>query len=139
MRIATMEDYSIVLNMAKKFVNSIDYGKYSNEAKMEAIVRDFLTSDGKVCILYADIGMIAGLVNPFVFGDDLVATEIAWWIEPEHRGNHVGVDLLNAFEGWAKDVGCSLVTMISLDDRLGAYYERTGYKLYERAYMKDIR
>lgn len=92
----------------------------------------------QIVLIYDDVGFLAGLATPSLFGDIRQATEMAWWVEPSERGKEAGGELLKAFEFWAKKVGCKLVTMISLNDKVGKYYEKNGYKLYERAYVKEV-
>lgn len=139
-KIATMEDFALIRSMSIKFLEATDYKKYYNENKMDLLITDWLKSDNniKIALLHGEDGMIGGCVNPFLFGNILTATEIAWWVEPEKRKTKVGKELLEAFEFWAKKVGCALIVMISIDDSLGYYYEKNGYKLFERSYMKEI-
>jgi GNAT superfamily N-acetyltransferase len=139
-RIATEEDFELVREFALKFLDSLPYRTIVDEDKVDEIVKTFLKSDRteRVVLMYGDIGMLAGSVTPFIFGNVIMASEIGWWIEPEHRGKAAGRELLKAFEYWAKQVGCSAITMVSLDERLGKFYEKNGYKLYERAYVKEI-
>src|SRR3972149_4409509 len=114
LRVATIEDLPIILNLAMKFAKSSPYSEYVNEDKIKKIAEGFLSSEhqDKIILLYDDIGMIVGLVSPFMFGNNRVATELAWWIEPNERGKKAGKELLDAFEFWAKKVGCSIVTMM---------------------------
>lgn len=141
LKIATSQDFDTVYTMALKFLESIPYKDYYDEDKMKYIV-DMLMNSGKensIIILNENKGMIAGIASDFLFGYVRQATEIAWWVEPEHRKSGVGQELLEAFEYWAKNVaGCKLITMISLDDQLGKFYEKNDYDLHERAYLKEL-
>lgn len=139
-RIATAEDKDLVIQMANKFIASTEYAEQADADKISNMIDVFISSDGndKLLILYDDIGMLAGIVTEFPFGKNRVATDVAWWVEPDERGKKAGKELLEAFEFWAKKVGCSMVTMVCLDDQLGKYYEKKGYRLFERAYMKEI-
>jgi len=140
-KIATIDDFEPIAQMVYKFLETTRYFEMSTEDKMLAIIEDFLTApnEEKIVLLEEDKGMIAGMVTPFIFGNLKVAAEVGWWVEPEHRKEGVGLNLLTAFEFWAKKVGCASVTMVSLDDELGKFYERNGYTLYERAYMKELK
>jgi len=140
LKVATIEDLPLVRDMALKFLENTEYNKHFSMEKLTAVIEELILDGGstKIIILCEDKGMIVGIVNPFLYGTKLVATELGWWVEPEERKNGVGESLLKAFEFWAHKVGCSMITMISLDDELGQYYEKKGYKLYERAYMKEI-
>lgn len=140
LRIATIEDLPLVLDLGMKFANSSKYSKLADKNKIEQVAKDLLEADNnqKIVLLYEDYGMLAGLVTPFIFGTASCATELVWYVEPDKRGTKAGTALLEAFEFWAKAVGCSTITMVSIDDKVGKYYESKGYTLYERAYMKEI-
>lgn len=138
LRLATIEDAELILDMSNKFLQSIEYSKYADAGKMKDLVQFFLTSSDKTVILYDNLGMIAAMVNPFLFGVKLVAAEVGWWVEPEHRRSKIGQELLWAFEQWGKQSGCTLATMTSLDDDIGKFYEKNGYRLYERTYIKEL-
>jgi len=48
--------------------------------------------------------------------------------------------LMQAFEGWAKEVGCKFASMCDMHDLqdLQPLYERKGYKLTEKSYVKEL-
>jgi GNAT superfamily N-acetyltransferase len=137
-RIADTKDIPSILEMAKKFISTTKYTY--DEGVIEHLVTSLLAADKTLAIiLISDGGFIAGVSNQFVFGLHRQATELAWWVEPEARSKGVGKELLDAFEYWAQNVAkCKTVTMVSLDDELGKYYEKNGYELFERAYMKEF-
>ena len=140
LKIATIDDLSLVLDLSMKFANAIPYKDYIDEEVVKATLTDILTGDKdrKICLLYGEVGFITGVAAPFMFGTDLLATELAWWVEPEYRSKKVGLELLEAFEFWARKIGCKLISMACLDEKVAALYESKGYTLYERAYLKEI-
>jgi len=105
--------------------------------KLQSVVFDCIVSKDKI-IFISEHGMLVGMLSEFIYGDCLIATELAWWVDPEYRGTSEGKELLTSFEGWAKDKGCKYITMISLDEGLGKYYEKCGYLLTERSYMREL-
>lgn len=139
-KIATIEDIDIIVSMAMKFISESNYKNYGNEIALRALVERVLNApdEDSIVLLYEDKGMIAGITSQFLFGTFKSATELAWWIDPEHRKSRLGSELLEAFEYWAKKVGCKLITMISIDDNVGKYYEKKGYVLQERTYTKEL-
>jgi GNAT superfamily N-acetyltransferase len=82
--------------------------------------------------------MLLAVASKSLFSPHKTATEIGWYVSPDERGKEAGKQLLEAFEYWAQKVGCKYITMISLDDRVGKFYEKKGYSLLERAYMKVL-
>lgn len=138
MKIATLEDVATIKDMAMKFLAVSGYAEFGDEATVENLIANIVTSPATDSIIVlSEAGFIAGAVSQFPFGRCLLATEIAWWVEEDKRGTGEGLKLLEAFEYWAKNVAeCKLVSMSSLDKTVEKYYKKNGYKLYERAYMK---
>lgn len=136
---ATVKDLDIIIRMSVKFIESTNYAKYTDANKLARIVVDFLTSEDKVILIDSEKrGFIAGLITPFIFSTNRVATEFGWWVEPEYRKTGLGKALIEAFQSWAKDNDCSMVTLTSLNEDVGKLFERAGYSLYERSYFKEI-
>ena len=48
------------------------------------------------------VGMLVGLVSEHFFGHDLMASDLTFYIDKEHRGGTLGVRLMRQFEAWAK-------------------------------------
>jgi len=71
---------------------------------------------------------------------ELTATEIFWHVKPEHRGH--GLYLFKHFEKWARETGCTKVTVVhmadSMPDKLRRLYHRYGYRELETHYTKEI-
>lgn len=125
--------------MANKFMDSSGYKEHCSEEDIKTTIYNLLTSPRTQSIIaLTDGGMLAGTVSKFPFGPHFIATEVAWWVDPDKRKSGIGSELLRYFEVWAGVVGCTFVTMGGLDDGLAEYYEKMGYKLYERAYLKVI-
>lgn len=139
MKIATLEDLPEIAEMSMKFVETTGYKDFADEDTIKSLIAAVVTSEPheKIILLEPGVGFLAGCVTPFIFGPHLLATEIAWWVEPESRGSGIGKEFLDAFEFWAKEkAGCTMISMVCLDDKLEKFYVKQGYKLYERAYMK---
>lgn len=139
-KIATIEDIETILKMGEQFVSEINYGHITNAEKYRRVAEEVLQADKKekIVLLCDDVGILAGLVTPMIFSDTLVATELMWWVHPDHRAKDVGSQLLKTFEYWASQVGAKFVSMTSVDERVGKFYEANGYGLYERVYFKEI-
>jgi GNAT superfamily N-acetyltransferase len=139
-RIAQPEDLELVMGLVSKFLETTDYKDMADMKKIEELVLHFLTApkEDKIILLYEDYGFIAGMVGPFPYGRQKVATEMAWWVEPTKRGKKAGSALLEAFEFWGKKLNCDFVSMSCLDDKVAKFYEKSNYKLYERTYIKGL-
>lgn len=141
LRIATIDDMDELMGMALKFAKASNYADYVEEDKIRAFIEQLVLSDVPevLMLLHEGQGMLAAMAQPFIFGKPMLATEICWWVEPDARTKGVGKELMEAYEFWAKKLGCTMLTMSCLDDLLGKYYEKNGYSLYERVYFKEIK
>src|SRR5262245_9087432 len=82
------------------------------------------------------VGMIGLLVFEHPFTGESTATELFWWVEPEHRGQ--GVRLLKRGEQWARDAGVQYVHMVAPTPSVATVYERFGYRYLEAVYQKAM-
>ncbi|MFN8758715.1 MAG: GNAT family N-acetyltransferase [Tagaea sp.] len=88
-------------------------------------------------------GALLGVLAPLWFNPDaLVATELAWWIDEEHRGGTLALRLHATFEEWADRAGAASVVMSDLvvpgAKSAGPLLERLGYRLVERTHLKEL-
>lgn len=67
------------------------------------------------------------------------ATETAWWVAPEARGQFAG-KMLAAYEAWASEQGCAFAGMAALASfpRAGLIYRRAGYREIETHFLKPL-
>lgn len=140
MKIAEIEDLDTILAMGKKFIAATGYKDFADEAYIKDLIEHYIKSSRDTSIIILDdFGFIAGTVSVFPFGPGKIASETAWWIDPDSRGENRGVKLMEAFEYWAKNIAqCDFISMTSLDKDVEKIYKKKGYKLYERAYMKVL-
>lgn len=140
MKIAEESDIDTIVSMCLKFAEATGYKDMVDEDTIKALAEYYVTGDHtQRIVIMDDNGFIAGQATPFPFGDGLIASETAWWIDPEARGENKGGKLVQAFEYWAKNIAqCKFISMTSLDSTVEKLYKKNGYKLYERAYMKVL-
>jgi hypothetical protein len=141
LKIATREDIPEIVRMSMDFVKVSGYEQFADEETIANLAYDFVQAapNEKIILIKSGVGFIAGISTPFLFGKCNLASEIAWWVDPEVRGSGEGIRLLEAFEYWAKFIAeCKLISMASLNKDVEKYYKKSGYKLYERAYLKVL-
>lgn len=149
LRIAKEHDLPIVAGLARKFFKNTQYGYLNmDDEALENLVREFVTGDNRerVCLLWESngkvTGCLAGQLVSVAFLNRKAAVECMWWVEPEQRGTSAGVDLLEAFEFWAKLQGADFMQMMCMPDRIGKaldrFYKRRDYTLTELTYTKEI-
>jgi len=112
-----------------------------DESSMEHTVRNMLTSDDAV-ILIDEKAMVGGLVYGHYFDmNRRIASELFWWVDPEARGNGIGIRLLKALEDWARGRGAERLTMLymkSLGQGLEKLYTRYGFIPHEASFVKVL-
>ncbi len=127
--------------MAKKFLATFPRPELMDEETVRAYATEFLSNPDakkKIAIIVDEIGVIGGVVNRYIWGTHNIAYDVMWWVEPSERGKAAGLELFHAFEYWAKSVGCKQIVMVGIEDRTCKFYEKNGYTLQERGYVKDI-
>lgn len=144
LKLAGVEDIGAVIDMALSFAKVSPYKDLPIEReKIEELILSLLRDKNKtIIVLYMHdgkpVGMIAGMSSEMMFSREIIASEVIWWVEPGFRSRKT-LALKEAYEFWAKRIGAKYIQMANLDDqKIERYYERTGYKLTERAYLKVI-
>ncbi|MET0721030.1 MAG: GNAT family N-acetyltransferase [Tardiphaga sp.] len=96
-----------------------------------------------VCLVHDVEGTAQGVLMAAYaehpFGPVRLARETVWWIEPEYRGLGA-VKMLDAYELWARANRCAFIGMAGMGDDpdVGRLYQRRGYLVAERHYLKAI-
>tara|TARA_R110002126_G_scaffold177173_1_gene326038 strand:+ start:2193 stop:2648 length:456 start_codon:yes stop_codon:yes gene_type:complete len=76
-------------------------------------------------------GVFVGSISPTYFGNDLMASDLLWYVGKMYRGSRTGIRLLKMYRSWATDLGASKIKVgISsgmMMDRTGALLERMGF------------
>lgn len=88
------------------------------------------------------IGAIVGILSELWFRPGVpVATELAWWVDPDARGA-TGIRLLRRFETWAIEKGAGLIALSDLvvdgvepADKL---FRSLGFTTVERSHIKEF-
>jgi len=141
MEIARPSDFNKIKEYGMEFIKSTSHiSKFYTEVYVDKLINDMLQAPKQTDIILLDEGgMLMGKAVPFLYGPHIMATEIAWYVTPEARGKGIGAKLLEGFEYWAKNIaGCSIISMGSIDDKVGEYFKKQGYELSERAYVKEL-
>lgn len=146
LRRATSEDLAVLVRMAVRFICESSYRGLvlPNVRQLQKLVM-FLLDHGGVFVAQLDgaddvVGMFGVSVIPHVMSGELVAGEVAWWMEPEHRGGSASVRLLDAAERWAVEHGAVWFQMIAPagNERLREFYRRRGYMEVETVFQRRL-
>lgn len=72
----------------------------------------------------------------------MIASELFWWVEMEHRDSGIGKLMLSGIERAAKARGIHTFSMMALEsvepEKAAAIYQRLGYEPTERAFSKRL-
>jgi predicted N-acetyltransferase YhbS len=144
-RLATKDDYPAIENHAEAFwlhaPFDVPYKKGSAIFYMDIAFEQGL-------LLVAEIGgqvvgFAAGALSPLMGNNDYLAgSELAWWVEPEHRGGRLGIQLMKGLESAARTAGCDFWSMIYMEscmpEAIERMYQKMGYVLKETTYGKRL-
>lgn len=89
----------------------------------------------------AVVGGIVGLCTEQWFSDQLVAQDLAIFMEPRHRGGMAAARLIGAFVEWATEQG-AVTTELGINtgvevERTALLYGRLGLRLTAHLYVKE--
>lgn len=144
-RHATNEDIFDILILAKQFCKEAPDTYVFNKDKVETWIKAGIENDHMCMLVYEDDtgdiqGGILGVVSEMFMSGESLATEFAWFMSKEHRGGTGAIRLVKAFEEWAKENNAKYIVMadlVGLQD-LSKLYERRGFELAERSFIKEI-
>jgi GNAT superfamily N-acetyltransferase len=121
--------------MGEEFIRSAGQ-EYDAEIATETL-QVLIEGDTSVVLVNDDCtAMIGGLTYRHFFNTERVASEVFWWAKSG------GMELLKAFEAWAKEQGASRVMMVCLHalepERVARIYARRGYEPLEHSFVRRI-
>jgi hypothetical protein len=111
------------------------------------MVYDFMTNPNT---RFAYIGTANGVPNSIFlgsigehyFGTDLIAADTVWYVSAQSRGSRVGLQLLRAFEKWAKErKAAEIYVGVSSGlsaDKTGAMLQKLGYNVVGGNYKQRV-
>ena len=83
-------------------------------------------------------GILMAVAMEHPFGMGRISSESLWYILPEARGRG-GIRMLDAYEAWARSLGCVAAGLASLTSNdVSRLYERRGYSAVETHFMKPL-
>lgn len=138
-------DVPAIVDMAREFWSHTVYeDPYDPEsvARMATLCIDQgLMSIAQIggCIVGFACGIMGGLLGN---GSVRTGTEVAWWLNPEHRNGKVGILLLKHLEDRARDAGIKYWNMAymmsSMPEQVESIYQRLGYTKTEVIYSRVL-
>lgn len=144
MREATVEDLPHMSRVAQVFYASSEHLiKFELNKFCELWTSLLASGTGIIYALFVGddiVGVLGGIKHRDPYNSDTVASEMFWFVLPQYRGS--GLNLLNAFEQWAKHHGCVSIKMAylvdSMPEKVRIIYKRRKYKEAEHIYIKYL-
>lgn len=143
LRFATLEDISVILEMAQKLYVGSPYEVFTMDAnKTRKMLEKFIVEGQKdfLVLLATDpkiVGVLVGYAFEPLFSNDRAAIEALWYLDPEHRSSKIGQQMMDAFEYWAQSQGCKVIQygmLSSSPPGMERLYERRGLVLAEKIF-----
>src|SRR5690606_24043441 len=99
------------------------------------LFKNFVSDDDKLALI-KDGGILLAGVSPSILGPFINSYELAWWVEPEKRGN--SLEMIKFYENWAVGKGAKIIEVKSLEifKNTELIYDRLGYKPIEKSWIK---
>ncbi|MBL4798237.1 MAG: GNAT family N-acetyltransferase [Oleispira sp.] len=143
-RRGTEADIPAIVEMSIEFWSHTAFDEPACPESIRDMV-ELCLSHGLLSVVDIDgpVGFAAGVMSPLLGNKTAtIGTELAWWVNPEHRSGTNGIRLLKHLEGLAKEAGikywCMAYMESSMPEKVKCMYEKMGYKKTESAYMRTL-
>lgn len=141
-RIATSDDRWQIIRLLEQSHTAAGYTFPFEAARADRLFSSHM-ENRDACVLVLDIdgvaqGVLMATAFDHPFGAGLWAKETVWYVAYAHRGKG-SFQMLDAYEEWAKDLGCAVVSMATLvNNDISKIYERRGYAAAETHFVMPL-
>ncbi len=138
-------DIEATLDLAEEFNKLYAASKKFNRRKLRSILEASLVYDKNFfcCVMKEEtkvVGLLIGLANEGLYFDDVLASELGWYVQVPYRGVQ-SLEMLTKFETWAKEKAKANFVVMSYTvnmSKLDKLYEKLGYEVAEFSYKKEL-
>ena len=143
-RAGTYDDIKRCIEMSHKFYLQTEYCKHIPMCEDSCEAHLITSIDQGLLSVYEAGGEVHGFVMALAYPCMMnsafkVGAELAWWVEPEHRGG-AGIKLLKHLEDSARKAGIKVLSMMLLEavepEKVARIYNACGYTQAERTFLK---
>ena len=144
-RVGQFKDIPAIVLMARDFWKHTIYDDPADPETIQAMASDCIYN--RLMVVLEIKGQICGFacgIKGALLGNSNVAigTEVAWWVNPDHRAGMNGIALLKKLEELAKDHNIKYWNMAfmesSMPKEIAQIYEKMGYIKAETTYSKEL-
>ena len=143
-RDAVDTDVPQIVKMGSRSIQEGPYKHYLPDAPevTEKTASDIIKrADAKVLVSEEDAkltGVMAFVVFPHYYSDEITTEELIWYVEPEFRKSMTAICLLRAAERIAREMGAKWSQFTAPTDAVGTAYKALGYTPVETTYLKAL-
>lgn len=137
-RHATQEDRLAVIRLMKDAHSAAGFTFPFSAPHADALFRQHLEQGLVLVCGQPAQGVLMAMTFDHPFGAGRWAKETVWYIAPSARGRSA-LQMLDAYETWAREQGCTTIGMASLaSNDVSRIYERRGYAPAETHFVKAL-
>lgn len=131
-----------VLALARDFHAASGIPFEFHPAHASRAAQDHIEDPRKLCLVLEAYGALRGVLAASVAISPLapvrIAQELAFWVDPAHRGS-APRRMIRAYEEWARAEGCAAAGLSSLNDpRVARFFGAAGFALSENKFLKML-
>lgn len=148
LRHATLDDIDYILSASKKeFEESPYLGFGVDDSKARKLLEKLIVEGQQKGIVLLSVeegnpvGVLAAYAFEPLFSSNKIAIECLWFLEEPYRNSRRAGDMIQAYEYWAKAVGCSHVQyglLSTSPPSMERMYSKIGALETERIFMKAV-
>ena len=116
----------------------------SNQEHIEKLINNILAGAGFILLAVKDddpVGMIIGAQHPNIWNPEVMqVSEIAFWLDEEHRGGKLAHRLLHAYiqqcEEWKQENRIHFFSLSKMVNSPDLSYDKFGFEKLEETWIK---
>jgi acetyltransferase (GNAT) family protein len=144
-RNATPADIPRLVELGSRSLREGSYhGKYGDNPEVTTKLAERALQSPHARVIVADVdGVVVGLfffvVYPHMYTGQLVAGEMMWYVEPEHRAGATGLKLRWRAEELARELGATEMQITAPNDEIAAMFAKMhGYEKMETGFRRGL-
>jgi GNAT superfamily N-acetyltransferase len=145
LKLATPEDLPVIVGLVSMAQKDLAYKLPFSPERVLQVLTEVLKQGVIICLTVETniVGVFIALKTVTVTSMEPVAAELLWYVLPDYRKSRGALELLAAFEYWAREVAkVGVITMSNMTntsaEMTNKLYLRRGYKLSEQTYFKRV-
>lgn len=149
LRQGRLDDIPYLIEFGRKIYNGspMEFMALDEKKAVAKLEEALIASPAQQIVLISHVddvpvGTLVAYAFEPVFSSEKIAVEVLWYLDEEYRKGRRGIEMMEAYEYWAKMVGCSVVQygwLVSSPVNMPKLYERTGAELSEQVYYKRLK